>query len=101
MNDAFTPGVVDAIKRHMNVDHAEDSVLICRTLGGQPEATAAMMRGMDADGIDFIVQTPGAPVDIRIPWSRRLTERAEVRAEVVRMYQESCAALGVDARQPD
>jgi putative heme iron utilization protein len=96
----FGPGVVDAIVRHMNVDNAGDSLLICQALGGRPDATAAAMAGMDADGIDFVVESPGGPGTVRIPWSHRLTAREEVRAEVVRMYRESCAEVGREPR-PD
>jgi putative heme iron utilization protein len=94
----FTPDVVAQIMHHMNVDHAGDSVLICRALGGQPEAESAEMSGMDDAGIDFRAHVSGRDVDVRIPWSQRLTERAQVRVEVVRMYQESCAALGIEPR---
>jgi putative heme iron utilization protein len=96
--DPFTPDVVAQIMRHMNVDHAGDSLLICRSLGGQPDAQAAEMAGMDADGIDFRAVVNGSDVDVRLPWSERLTERPQVRAEVVRMYQEACAALGIEPR---
>ncbi|MFD0684302.1 DUF2470 domain-containing protein [Actinomadura fibrosa] len=94
----FTAGVVAAITRHMNEDHAEDTVFIVRALGGRPDAATAAMTGMDADGADFTAEVDGRPVAVRIPWSRRLTERAEVRAEVVRMYDEARAALGLPAR---
>lgn len=96
--EAFPAEVIEAIARHMNNDHAEDSVLIVRALGGRPAATAATMTGMDADGIDFSAQVDGQPVPVRIAWSRRLTERAQVRAEVVRMYAEACERLGLPAR---
>lgn len=95
----FTPEVVEAIARHMNEDHAEDSVLIVRALGGQPKADAAVLTGLDADGVDFSVEVEGRTVPVRIPWSRRLTERAQVRAEVVRMYDEARKALGLPPRE--
>ena len=95
---SFTPEVVAAIMRHMNGDHADDSVLICRALGGQPAATAATMTGMDAQAIDFSATVDSQDVAVRIPFSHRLSERAEVRAEVTRMYHEACALLGVPAR---
>ena len=92
----FSEGVIAAITRHMNVDHADDSLAICRTLGGQPEATSATMTGMDPDGIDFAVVVAGQTVPARVPWSQPITERAQVRAEVVRMYNEACEALGIE-----
>jgi putative heme iron utilization protein len=101
VNDAlgpFTPEVVAAIMRHMNVDHAADSVLICRTLGAQASAESAEMTGMDAAGIEFRAMVAGRAVTVRLPWSQQLTERAQVRAEVVRMYQQACAVLGIEPR---
>lgn len=97
--EPFTPDVVEAIARHMNDDHAEDSVLIVRALGGQPEATAAVLTGLDADGVDFSVEVEGRTVPVRIPWSRRLTERSQVRVEVVRMYDQARKALGLPPRE--
>lgn len=100
MSDApFTPEVVAAVTSHMNGDHPEDSLLICRSLGGRPQATSAAMVGLDADGADFeVLEDGGEPVAVRIPWSERLTERGQVRLEFVRMYQEACAQLGVTPR---
>nr|MDT0660419.1 DUF2470 domain-containing protein [Micromonospora sp. DSM 115978] len=94
----FTPEVVAAVGRHMNDDHAADSLLICRALGGRPTASAARMTGMDADGLDFSVTVAGVEVPVRVPFDRRLTQRAEVRLEVVRLYRQACALLGVPAR---
>lgn len=101
----FAEDVVQAVRRHMNNDHAEDSIVICRhALGGQAKPAAVTMTGMDADGIDFMATVDGQEVPVRIPWSHRLSDRPEIRAEVVRLYHEACAALGIVARagaEPD
>lgn len=94
----FEPEVVAQIAQHMNDDHAEDNVLIVRGLAGVREATAARMAGLDADGMDFAAAVNGVEVPIRIPFSERLTERRQVRAETVRMYRDACVALGVEPR---
>ena len=91
----FTPEVVAQIARHMNDDHADDTVLIVRGLGGIATASAARMSGLDPDGMDFEATLNGIAVPVRIPFSERLTERRQVRGEAVRMYQQACAALGV------
>lgn len=96
----FDQQVVDAVTGHMNGDHPEDNLLIVRALGEQPEATAAVMTGLDGAGGDWEATVDGAPVAVRVPWSRPLTERPEIRVEVVRMYQEACERLGVEPRQP-
>ena len=91
----FTPDVVAAILAHMNDDHAADSLLIVRA-NGRPDAVVARMTGLDATGGDFTATLPdGGATAVRVPWSARLTERGQVRAEVVRLYGEARARLGV------
>ena len=97
-SNPFAPEVVTAVAAHMNDDHAEDTLLICRALGAQPDATAARMTGLDGEGGDYTVIVDGTERQVRIPWAEPLTERAQIRAEVVRMYQEACAELGLTPR---
>ncbi|MBM2619092.1 DUF2470 domain-containing protein [Actinoplanes sp. LDG1-06] len=82
----------------MNDDHADDNVLIVRALGGVSAATAARMSGMDADAMEFKAVVDGIEVPVRVPFSERLTERRQVRAEAVRMYRDACEALGQEPR---
>jgi heme oxygenase len=91
----FTPEVVGQIMRHMNDDHTADSLLIVKAYGGQPDATAATMSGMDANAITFAVTVDGAEVSAQVPFSQRLTSRPQVRAEVTRMYHDARAELGL------
>ncbi len=95
--DLFGPAVTAQVMRHMNDDHREDSLLICRALGGRAAASAAAMTGMDQAGIVFTVQEPGGPAQVRIPWAEPVTERPHIRREVVRMYAEARARLGLPA----
>ncbi|PSK96830.1 uncharacterized protein DUF2470 [Murinocardiopsis flavida] len=94
----FSPEVVSAVTAHMNGDHPEDTLVICRAFGGRRDATAARMVGLDAEGGDYLVTADGAEEPLRVPWSYRLTERAEIRREVVRLYREGCAVLGLEPR---
>ncbi|QBI53868.1 DUF2470 domain-containing protein [Streptomonospora litoralis] len=91
----FTAEVVSAITAHMNGDHPQETLAICRALGGVPEATAARMTGVDAAGGDYLATVDGAEAAVRIPWSQELTERGQVRREVVRMYRDACELLGI------
>jgi putative heme iron utilization protein len=91
----FTPDAVEAIKRHMNDDHAEDALLIVRALGGRPDAAGAVTSDVDAEAITFTID---GGERVRVPWGETLTERAQVRKAVVRLYREACARLGVPAR---
>lgn len=95
MTTPFTPDVVAAIKRHMNDDHTDDALLIVRGLGGRPEATSATTSDVDGDAIEFAVDGGDT---VRVPWGETLTERAQVRLAVVRLYREACDKLGVTAR---
>lgn len=95
---SFAPEVVAAIMAHMNGDHAEDCVVLCRALGDQPETTTAVMSGMDTDAAYFEATVGDTVVPIRIPFRQTLTERAQVRVEIVRMYDEACAKLGLPTR---
>lgn len=95
----FDQKVVDGVKQHMNDEHTEDALLIVRGLGGRPDATSASMATMDNDGIEFTAIVDGDPVPVRLPFSQRLTERPQIRAEVTRMYQDACRALGIEPRE--
>ena len=100
MSDWVSPDVVAAVMAHMNGDHADDCVVIAKVLGERPDTTAAEMTGMDADAIELTATgADGGAEILRIPFSDRLTERAQVRAEVARMYHESAAVLGLPPRE--
>jgi hypothetical protein len=90
----FTPDAVAAICRHMNDDHPDDCVRMVRGLAGV-DADRVTMTGLDADRAYFHVESPEA-VDVSLAWSEHLTERGQVRVEVVRMHEEACRKLGID-----
>jgi hypothetical protein len=94
----FDDAVVAAVVRHMNADHADDSLLICRTLGGHPSAREAHMVGFTPDHAVFSARIDGGDVDVRVPWSGAVRERADVRAEIVGMYEAACAQAGIAPR---
>ncbi|SHI88363.1 Protein of unknown function [Nocardiopsis flavescens] len=98
MAGPFSPEVVTAVTAHMNGDHPEDTLVICRGLGGVPDATGARMTGLDGEAGEYAVTVGGTERSVRIPWSEPLTERAQIRREVVRLYRESCTALGLTPR---
>ncbi|WP_017612926.1 DUF2470 domain-containing protein [Nocardiopsis salina] len=94
----FSPDVVDAVTAHMNDDHPEDTLLICRGLGGEPDATSARMTGLDGQGGDYTVTIGSTERQVRVPWSEPLTERPQIRAEVVDLYRRACRELGLTPR---
>jgi hypothetical protein len=97
VSSPFDADVVAAITRHMNGDHAEDNVVICRAFGSLEEVSSATNTGLDPGGMRFVAVTPKGDVEIVVPWAKPIVERSDVRAEVVRMYAEAAARLGLEA----
>ena len=91
----FSQDVVDAVARHMNTDHVADCLTIVRGAAGVPEASAARLADVDAEGATFVAFVDGAERPVRVAWSRPISERAEIRTEVVALYDASVAALAL------
>ncbi|NEA30881.1 DUF2470 domain-containing protein [Streptomyces sp. SID13031] len=90
MTDPFDPEIVLAVLRHMNEDHAHDSLLIVRTLGGQPTATSVVLTSIGPDGATFKAMLPtGDSIDVILAWSSTIRERPQFRGEFARWYQEA------------
>jgi hypothetical protein len=94
----FDDTVVAAIVKHMNAEHTDDALLICRTLGRQPSARTARMVGFNPTFAIFSARIDGGDVDIKVPWSAPVTERGRVREEIVGMYRAACAQAGITPR---
>lgn len=81
----------------MNGDHPEDSLLIVRAFAN-PDATAATMADLDENGGTWHATIDGADTVVTVPWSATISERVEIRREVVVLYDAACAKLGVTPR---
>lgn len=104
MPHAFDESVITAVLRHMNSDHTDDNLLIVRAFG-RPDARSAQMTGFDGEGGDWAVTAAGdaasddAVSTMRVDWpGGPISERADVRREVVALYDAACARLGVTPR---
>ena len=94
----FPEPVVAAVLAHMNDDHTHDSLLIVRAFA-RPDAVDATMTGLDERAGVFTATTPAGVEEVRVPWpAGPISERAEIRREVVALYDEACVRLGVEAR---
>lgn len=94
----FSPEVVAAVLHHMNDDHIEDNVLIVRAFADR-EVRDATMHDLDEHGGTWRYEFEGEQHELRIPWpGAPLTERAEIRRDVVALYDAACQKLGVEAR---
>ena len=94
----FDAAVVSAVTSHMNDDHRDDSLLIAKAFG-YPEATASVMTGLDASAGFWRVTDAQGEHDLRVEWpTSPITERPQVRRQVVELYKAACQKLGVPAR---
>lgn len=92
---AFGPETVAAVLDHMNADHRDDSLAIVQGHAIR-RATSATMTGLDAEGGDWDALVDGVPVPVRIPWTERAVERADLRREIVRLHDTARERLGTD-----
>ncbi|MCU1475492.1 MAG: hypothetical protein JWQ64_185 [Subtercola sp.] len=96
----FSADVVGAILAHMNNDHPEDNLVIVRAFGA-PDAERAEMIDLDTLGATWSAWL--VPEDERtqvvIPWPAGAIEtRAEIRQQIVALYDSASAALGLPPR---
>ncbi|MES2169798.1 MAG: DUF2470 domain-containing protein [Actinomycetota bacterium] len=89
----FSDDVVTAVLAHMNSDHGPDSLTIVRAFA-DPFATTARMSGLDGEA-GYWEYDGGA--QLRIPWSAPISERPEIRREVVTIYDEARRRLSNEA----
>ncbi len=99
----FDPTVVTAVLHHMNDDHADDNLLIARAFGDRQAQTARMV-GVDRLAGHWLYALPSADdgsaaeKQLRVPWSVEISERTEIRREIVLLYDAACSALGIEPR---
>lgn len=94
---AFPPDVVAAVLAHMNGDHADDNLLIARAFG-DPDAASATMVALDHAGGTWRFEAGGEERELTVPWSVEISERPEIRREIVVLYDAACARLGIEPR---
>lgn len=81
----------------MNDDHADENLRIVRACGA-PTAVAARMTALDGDTGTWLASTPDGERRITVPWRRPITERAEIRLEVIALTERAARELGVGRR---
>lgn len=105
MTHLFDDAVVAGVLRHMNTDHVDDNVLIARAFAADSgiaadRIVASRMEAFDGDGGRWAVTlSDGSTEAVSVPWpGGPISERPEVRREVVALYDEACRRLGVEPR---
>lgn len=100
MPHAFDDATLRGVLGHMNNDHRDDNVLITRAFSGLADVVSAEMTAFDGEAGEWRVTTADGTEDVvRIPWpGGSITERPEVRREIVALYDGACARLGIIPR---
>lgn len=94
----FSTDVVEAVLNHMNGDHTDDNLVIVRGFA-EPEATSATMTGFDAQTSTWDAVVAGENRAVQIPWPGPVVERADIRREVVNLFDQASANLGLPPRE--
>lgn len=100
MTHHFDDTVRAGVLGHMNGDHGDDNLLIARAFGPGGDIRSAEMAEFDGDGGTWIAMlADGGAVEVRVPWpGGPISERTEVRREIVALYDQACGRLGVEPR---
>ena len=93
----FPDSTVTAVLAHMNGDHPDDNLLIARAFG-DGDATASTMTTLDHLGGTWSYSTPAGERRLTVPWTNEISERAEIRREIVVLYDRACQTLGLEPR---
>lgn len=100
MTHRFDDSIQSAVLHHMNDDHLDDNLLIARAFGPGASVVSATMTGFDGDGGHWqATLADGSAVAVHVGWpGGAISERPEVRREIVALYDEACRALGIEPR---
>lgn len=100
MAHRFDDAVLAGVLAHMNGDHHDDNLLIARAFGAEGEVVAATMVDFDGEGGEWRAQlADGEETVVRALWpGGPISERPQVRREIVALYDESCRRLGIEPR---
>ncbi len=100
MAHTFDDDTLAGVRGHMNDDHSDDNLLIARAFSPLADVVASEMIAFDGAAGQWRVSLADGTDDvIRIPWpGGEISERREVRREIVALYDEACARLGITPR---
>lgn len=88
----FSDEIETAVLRHMNSDHRDDNLTIVRAFADRDARTATMTSFDDSAGywrytVSGADEESGESREIRLPWSGTISERSEIRREVVALHE--------------
>lgn len=97
--DAFATAIADpttvfaaSVISHMNQDHADSLVLLCRHQAGLADTTAAVLKAVDRLGFEMSAATPAGPRFVRLGFPVPVDTPEQTRAAFVAMVKEARSA---------
>ena len=84
---------VDGIVEHMNADHLDAMVLMCRAFSRAKNADDVSMTGIDRYGFEMSVVTDEGPRPVRLAFSEQVTSADEARQALIARVKEARQAL--------
>ncbi len=85
---AAAAGIIE----HMNADHAEAQILLCRHLAHRPDTTEAVMSSVDRYGFEMVAVGPADRAAVRLGFPGECTTGEQVRQAMVAMVTDARAA---------
>ncbi len=105
--DAFAEAASDplvgsaaGIVGHMNADHGEALVLLCRQRAGRPDITEATMSAVDRYGFEVVTVTPTGRATVRLGFPAAVGTADEVRRALVSMVRDARAGVVTPSEGP-
>ena len=89
----FGEDVVTSICGYMNANQADNNLLIVQVLGRERDATAAKLIGFDEHAAFFGATVLEGELEVRLPWSHELSQRAEIAQQLFAMVDQAMAAF--------
>ncbi len=81
----------DVIVAHMNADHRDTMVLLCKAFSRAGDTTDATMKGVDRYGFEMSALTAAGPRPIRLAFSQPVSTPEQVRREMIALAQRARA----------
>ena len=88
MADAITPAVSDRICKHMNDDHADAVLLYAQKFGNATDATSAIMKAIDTNGMDLDATVNDQNTPVRVSFERPLADAKDAHHMLVEMLKQ-------------
>ena len=79
----FSEGII----QHMNEDHEDAMVVICKQMSKAKDTTEVTMTGIDRYGFEMSAMTNDGPRPIRIAFKTEVSDSEEARKEIVKLVK--------------